>query len=230
MVRLDPTLGAVALALAVSDWLGPSGSCPRSGRCQEPNGASAGARHQLRDRTPRTAAAGRPGRRRRSRSMARSTSPPGTTPPSRSHFIQNDPRRASRRPSTPRSGCSTTTTRCISACSPKTTTRRASSSTTSRRTTTPTSSDGFRIILDTFHDERNGYQFATNPAGAKWDAQMSNEGRENNANWDGIWDVATTRDRNRLVRRDPDSVPHAEVRRAPTCRRGASTSSARCAG
>jgi hypothetical protein len=52
-------------------------------------------------------------------------------------------------------------------------------------------SDGFRIILDTFHDERNGYQFATNPAGAKWDAQMINEGRENNANWDGIWDVAT---------------------------------------
>jgi hypothetical protein len=53
-------------------------------------------------------------------------------------------------------------------------------------------SDGFRIILDTFRDERNGYQFATNPAGAKWDAQMANEGRENNVNWDGIWDVATS--------------------------------------
>ncbi len=53
------------------------------------------------------------------------------------------------------------------------------------------SSDGFRIVLDTFHDARNGYQFATNPAGAKWDAQMSNEGRENNTSWDGIWDVAT---------------------------------------
>jgi hypothetical protein len=51
------------------------------------------------------------------------------------------------------------------------------------------SSDGFRIILDTFHDERNAYEFATNPAGAKWDAQMTNEGRENNASWDGIWDV-----------------------------------------
>ena len=51
-------------------------------------------------------------------------------------------------------------------------------------------SDGFRIVLDTFHDERNAYQFATNPAGAKWDAQMSNEGRENNADWDGIWDVS----------------------------------------
>jgi hypothetical protein len=53
------------------------------------------------------------------------------------------------------------------------------------------SSDGFRIILDTFHDGRNGYQFATNPAGAKWDSQMASEGRDNNQNWDGIWDVKT---------------------------------------
>jgi hypothetical protein len=52
-------------------------------------------------------------------------------------------------------------------------------------------SDGFRIVLDTFHDGRNGYQFATNPAGAKWDAQMAQEGRDNNSNWDGIWDVKT---------------------------------------
>jgi Domain of unknown function (DUF5916)/Carbohydrate family 9 binding domain-like len=52
-------------------------------------------------------------------------------------------------------------------------------------------SDGFRIILDTFHDGRNGYQFMTNPGGAKWDAQIANEGRDNNANWDGIWDVKT---------------------------------------
>jgi hypothetical protein len=51
--------------------------------------------------------------------------------------------------------------------------------------------DGFQVVIDTFHDERNGYQFAINPMGAKWDAQMSNEGRDTNSNWDGIWDVAT---------------------------------------
>ena len=51
--------------------------------------------------------------------------------------------------------------------------------------------DTFQVVLDTFHDERNGYQFAVNAGGAKWDAQMANEGRENNANWDGIWDVRT---------------------------------------
>ena len=48
------------------------------------------------------------------------------------------------------------------------------------------SSDAVLIVLDTFSDQRNGFEFATNPAGAKWDAQMSNEGRESNANWDGI--------------------------------------------
>jgi hypothetical protein len=52
-------------------------------------------------------------------------------------------------------------------------------------------SDGFHVVIDTFHDERNGYQFAVNPAGAKWDSQMSNEGRDQNSNWDGVWDVRT---------------------------------------
>lgn len=50
-------------------------------------------------------------------------------------------------------------------------------------------SDAFVILLDTFHDGRSGYQFATNPAGAKWDAQLANEGRDFNVNWDGIWSV-----------------------------------------
>jgi len=47
------------------------------------------------------------------------------------------------------------------------------------------------VVLDTFYDRRNGYEFATNPRGAKWDAQMTNEGREVNANWDGVWSVKT---------------------------------------
>src|SRR6185369_4145971 len=51
--------------------------------------------------------------------------------------------------------------------------------------------DDFEIVLDTFHDERNGYVFATNAHGAKWDAQMINEGLEVNENWDALWDVAT---------------------------------------
>lgn len=56
--------------------------------------------------------------------------------------------------------------------------------------------DVFQIVFDTFGDERNGYMFAINAMGAKWDAQMVNEGRDVNSNWDGIWSVATriTRD------------------------------------
>ena len=53
------------------------------------------------------------------------------------------------------------------------------------------SGDDFEIILDTFHDERNGYMFATNAHGAKWDAQTINEGLETNENWDALWDVET---------------------------------------
>src|SRR5262245_26045977 len=52
-------------------------------------------------------------------------------------------------------------------------------------------SDAFIVVIDTFSDQRNGFEFATNPARAKWDAQMFNEGRESNASWDGIWDVST---------------------------------------
>ena len=72
--------------------------------------------------------------------------------------------------------------------------------------------DGFQVVIDTFHDERNGYQFAINPGGAKWDSQMSNEGREQNSNWDGIWDVGTRIGERRLVCGDRDSVQDAEVR------------------
>jgi len=52
-------------------------------------------------------------------------------------------------------------------------------------------SDVVQVVLDTFFDRRNGYEFATNPGGAKWDAQMANEGREVNSDWDGIWYVRT---------------------------------------
>jgi hypothetical protein len=53
------------------------------------------------------------------------------------------------------------------------------------------SGDTFEVVLDTFHDQRNGYIFSTNPAGAKADSQMINEGREVNSNWDGVWYVKT---------------------------------------
>ena len=53
--------------------------------------------------------------------------------------------------------------------------------------------DVFGVVLDTFHDRRNGYMFETNPAGAKFDGQVFNEGREFNRDWDGVWHVRTRR-------------------------------------
>jgi len=51
--------------------------------------------------------------------------------------------------------------------------------------------DAFSVILDTFHDHRNGYVFMTNPEGARGDRQIAGEGREINASWDAIWRVET---------------------------------------
>src|SRR5512138_1094331 len=53
--------------------------------------------------------------------------------------------------------------------------------------------DDFEVLLDTFGDRRNGYIFITNPAGAKADRQIANEGREMNTSWDAVWRVATRR-------------------------------------
>ncbi len=53
--------------------------------------------------------------------------------------------------------------------------------------------DDFEVIIDTFGDRRNGYVFMTNPAGARVDRQVSNEGRELNPSWDAMWEVKTRR-------------------------------------
>jgi hypothetical protein len=57
----------------------------------------------------------------------------------------------------------------------------------------PGSADAFEMILDTFLDGRNGFLFTTNPEGAKRDAQMTDEGRNVNADWDTVWDVRAQR-------------------------------------
>ena len=53
--------------------------------------------------------------------------------------------------------------------------------------------DRLHVILDTFHDRRNGYYFEVNPNGLRADALI-----ENNStlieSWDGLWDAASTVD------------------------------------
>jgi hypothetical protein len=53
-------------------------------------------------------------------------------------------------------------------------------------------SDGVTVLIDSLHDRRSGFTFVTNPAGAKRDVQLSNDG-SGNVNWDGVWDVKTSR-------------------------------------
>ncbi len=53
-------------------------------------------------------------------------------------------------------------------------------------------SDIFGIALDTYHDRQNGFLFAINPAGAVWDAQTFNDGRDVAVAWEGIVNVRTS--------------------------------------
>ena len=50
----------------------------------------------------------------------------------------------------------------------------------------------FAVIFDTFHDRRNGFLFYTNPLGAIFDAQVTDE-RNLNSDWNTVWDVKTGR-------------------------------------
>jgi hypothetical protein len=56
-----------------------------------------------------------------------------------------------------------------------------------------TSSDQIKVVIDSYHDRRSGFEFAVNPAGVKRDFAIYNDGDEDDA-WDGVWDVATTVD------------------------------------
>ena len=47
--------------------------------------------------------------------------------------------------------------------------------------------DHFEILLDTFHDHRNAYHFAVNPLGTQYDALITDEGHDVNAEWNERW-------------------------------------------
>ena len=51
--------------------------------------------------------------------------------------------------------------------------------------------DSFTVLLDTFHDKRNGFYFETNPNGARGDALVYDEGRTLSFDWDGVWEVSS---------------------------------------
>ena len=53
--------------------------------------------------------------------------------------------------------------------------------------------DGIALLIDGLHDHRNAMVFATNANGAEFDALLTDEGREFNVDWRGVWRVASAR-------------------------------------
>ena len=55
------------------------------------------------------------------------------------------------------------------------------------------SDDSIEILLDTFHDRRNAFYFATNPTGALVDGLIIENSRGINRDWNAIWEVRVKR-------------------------------------
>ena len=53
-----------------------------------------------------------------------------------------------------------------------------------------TQSDWIKLIIDSYHDKRTGYELAVNPRGVKRDYYTYND-QEEDESWDGVWDVET---------------------------------------
>ena len=62
-----------------------------------------------------------------------------------------------------------------------------------RRDADLTVDDYVTLLIDSFRDHRGAFLFRTNPNGAMWDAQLTGFD-DVNEDWNGIWDVATSRD------------------------------------
>jgi hypothetical protein len=53
--------------------------------------------------------------------------------------------------------------------------------------------DNISVVIDTFHDRRNGYEFLMNSIGGAWDTQITDE-RDANRNWNTVWLPRSRRD------------------------------------
>jgi hypothetical protein len=52
--------------------------------------------------------------------------------------------------------------------------------------------DNFQVVIDTYHDKRNGFLFSVNPNAARADFQVFDNGKSTNTFWNGVWDARTT--------------------------------------
>jgi hypothetical protein len=75
-----------------------------------------------------------------------------------------------------------------------------------------TSSEQLKLIIDSYHDRKTGFEFIVNPAGVKRDFYVFNDGNED-ASWDAVWDVATKVDSLGWVAEF--RIPFSQIRFAP---------------
>jgi hypothetical protein len=50
--------------------------------------------------------------------------------------------------------------------------------------------DQIKLVIDSYHDRRTGFEFAVNPGGVKRDYAVYDDNNEDDA-WDGVWEVGT---------------------------------------
>src|SRR5215211_4091507 len=75
-----------------------------------------------------------------------------------------------------------------------------------------TASEQVKIVIDSYNDNKTGYEFIVNPAGVKRDFSVSNDNNEDSS-WDGVWDVATRIDSLGWVAEF--RIPFSQIRYAP---------------
>ena len=51
--------------------------------------------------------------------------------------------------------------------------------------------DQIKIMIDSYHDRRSGFEFAVSPGGVKRDYAMYGDDAQEDDAWDGVWEVAT---------------------------------------
>ena len=57
-----------------------------------------------------------------------------------------------------------------------------------------TSSDVFRVSIDSYHDHRTAFEFAVNAAGVRSDALAANDNGDGDSSWDPVWEAAASVD------------------------------------
>jgi hypothetical protein len=80
--------------------------------------------------------------------------------------------------------------------------------------------DQIKLIIDSYHDRRTGFEFAVSPGGVKRDYAVYDDGGNEDEAWDAVWEVETQVDLTRLDGRVPHSASQLRIRMRRRTRSG----------